>query len=400
MAAPSSSAPPPGSRRTPRRRRTRRRSRRSTSAIESPSATATLTLCRGIVRRALSEPSIGSITTRSADAPFPKPTDAALLGDRRELVALVVQRLQLGEDRVLAEPVDDQRAVAALADALVLGAGLDPAVLGEDPLLHLDGPAAGGSPLLVARARPRGQVSDGFHAASAEGTLEAADAWVSLESMAEKTERGRSRADRAAGGAWSAHERREPCWSSGWPAAAAPRRSRAAWRAWSPRGASRSSCRARPQRPNRIRARAEETIEEPLEELVVHHAPGRRGAAAARARRRRPELDPFFESLSAGRAPGDAARPDRRAAAAPPRDPRQPGRPAGADRRPDRRPQVRRGDRRARSARGPRSRRGGSESERDSTPPSASASSPSSTRCTTRCCAPRARSTTARPCSS
>ena len=45
----------------------------STSAIEGPEATAMLRLWEGIVRRALSEPSIGSITTRAAP-PSPKTT--------------------------------------------------------------------------------------------------------------------------------------------------------------------------------------------------------------------------------------------------------------------------------------------------------------------------------------
>jgi hypothetical protein len=46
--------------------------------------------------------------------------------------------LELLEDRVLAEPVDDQRPVAALADPLVLAARRDPDVLGEDALLRRD----------------------------------------------------------------------------------------------------------------------------------------------------------------------------------------------------------------------------------------------------------------------
>ena len=59
----------------------------STSAIESPDATAMLRLCEGIVRRAFSEPSIGSITTRAAP-PSPKHDLAALLGDGDEGGAL------------------------------------------------------------------------------------------------------------------------------------------------------------------------------------------------------------------------------------------------------------------------------------------------------------------------
>ena len=52
---------------------------------------------------------------------------AALLGDGDERGPLRAERLELGEDRVLAAAVDDQAAVAALTDALVDGAGLDAA---------------------------------------------------------------------------------------------------------------------------------------------------------------------------------------------------------------------------------------------------------------------------------
>ena len=77
---------------------------------------------------------------------------APLLGDGSELVSGVVEPLELVEDRVLAEAVDHQRLVSPLADALVLRARLDPLVLGEDALLDLDGPSAGGGPFLLARA--------------------------------------------------------------------------------------------------------------------------------------------------------------------------------------------------------------------------------------------------------
>jgi hypothetical protein len=62
-----------------------------------------------------------------------------------------VERLELGEHRLLAEPVDRQGAVAALPDALVLRAGLDSDVLGEDLLLALDGAPTGRDPLVGAR---------------------------------------------------------------------------------------------------------------------------------------------------------------------------------------------------------------------------------------------------------
>src|SRR5512132_4516181 len=95
-----------------------------------------------------------------------------------------MKRLELGEDRILAEAVDHQRPVAALAHTLELSPLLDRAVLVEDPPLHLHSAAARGRPLLVARApgarrlrrvagasclsheRPPGEVSDWFRAAS------------------------------------------------------------------------------------------------------------------------------------------------------------------------------------------------------------------------------------------
>ena len=64
-----------------------------------------------------------------------------------------VQGVELGEDGVLAEAVDDQGVVAALADALVLGARLDPDVIGEDLLLALDSPSQGRDPLIARGAR-------------------------------------------------------------------------------------------------------------------------------------------------------------------------------------------------------------------------------------------------------
>ena len=86
----------------------------------------------------------------------------------------------------------------------------------------------------------------------------------------------------------------------------------------------------------RLRERVEALLDRPLEELWIGtwEQLGERllrehsTAAGPRSLLRRPRP---------GRAPGDAARPPRRAAPAPPRDPRQPGRPArppaGADRR-------------------------------------------------------------------
>ncbi len=126
-------------------------------------------------------------------------------------------------------------------------------------------------------------------------TLEVADAWVSLKSMAEESERGqiglteqqeavvdhRQGALLVLGAA-----------GSGRTEALARRLSRLVAEDRKPLVLTRSAAAA-----NRIRARAEETIETAYEELVVHTHP----AAAARILREHAteaELDPFFESLS------------------------------------------------------------------------------------------------------
>ena len=70
-----------------------------------------LRLWEGSVRRALSEPSIGSITTR-AGPPAPKLTSPRSSETATKEAPCGGQRLQLGEDRVLAAAVDHQRAVA------------------------------------------------------------------------------------------------------------------------------------------------------------------------------------------------------------------------------------------------------------------------------------------------
>ena len=105
-----------------------------------------LRLCEGIVRRALSEPSIGSITTRAAP-PGAEDDLAALLGDGDERGPFGGQLLELGEDRVLAEAVDHQGAVAALADPLVDGAFLAAGAGGEDLALGGDDAAADRRPV-------------------------------------------------------------------------------------------------------------------------------------------------------------------------------------------------------------------------------------------------------------
>ena len=107
------------------------------------------------MRRALSEPSSGSTITETPELAVAEGHLAALLGDRGELVALRVQRLQLGEDDVLAAPVDGERSVAALADAGVDGPGGDPVLLGEQLAMGRDDPPAGGEPVRLDRVARR-----------------------------------------------------------------------------------------------------------------------------------------------------------------------------------------------------------------------------------------------------
>jgi DNA helicase II / ATP-dependent DNA helicase PcrA len=122
-----------------------------------------------------------------------------------------------------------------------------------------------------------------------------ADAWVSLESMAERHEREGPRLTEQQE-AVVAHEQGAllvlGAAGSGRTEALARRLSRLVSDGRRPLVLSRSTAAA-----NRIRRRAEETIETPYEELVVHTHP----AAAARILREHAteaELDPFFESLS------------------------------------------------------------------------------------------------------
>ncbi len=80
-----------------------------------------LRLCEGSVRRALSEPSIGSITTR-AGPPSPNATSPRSSEIATNEAPASASCLQLGEDGVLAAAVDDKGAVAPLAHSLVGGA--------------------------------------------------------------------------------------------------------------------------------------------------------------------------------------------------------------------------------------------------------------------------------------
>ncbi len=82
--------------------------------------------------------------------------DAALLTDRGEARARLVQRVELHEDRVLGLLVDDERLVATLAGR----AGLDDALaarrmLDEDRAHAFDGPAARAKPIDSSRVRGR-----------------------------------------------------------------------------------------------------------------------------------------------------------------------------------------------------------------------------------------------------
>ena len=133
----------------------------------------------------------------------------------------------------------------------------------------------------------------------------------------------------------------------------------------------------------RLRERAEALVPGPYEELWIGSW-DELGERLLRQplRRRRPRS--LLRRPRSGRAAGDAARPLRRPAAAPTRDPRQPGRAGGAAAGPDRRPQGRAG--RADEPRG-----AGPRGQRPRRPPprpsarrrGASSSSPSSTRPTT-----------------
>ena len=358
-------------RRTPPRRRSPRRSRSSTSAIEGPEATATLSANDGIVRRALSEPSIGSITTRLGAAVAERDL-AALLGDRGELGAVACSGLELGEDDVLGLAVDDQAAVAALADRRRTRSGRRSrwcaayssrwaATIRRQAPSH----ASAGRPAASDRrhrghARSVGRVPpDGHTPTAAQRRVAAHDG-----GPAAGPRRGRL----------GAHARRSCCGS---------RRS--------PRRGSRPErvlvlARSRAAALRASRA-GRDALDRPHEELWIHTY---EEAAEALLREYSIEagLDPFFTTVGLARPARDPARPRRRAAAAPPRDPRQPGRPARPPAAPHRRAQVRGGRARGAARVGDRA----ASAPRRRAPPSASApsarrSSPSSTPATTASCA-------------
>ena len=62
-------------------------------------------------------------------------------------MTLVMKRLELGEDDVLALAIDCERSVPSLPDARVYGARGDPAVLREELAVSLDDPPAGADPI-------------------------------------------------------------------------------------------------------------------------------------------------------------------------------------------------------------------------------------------------------------
>ena len=105
------------------------------------------------MRRAFSEPSIGSMTTLVPE-PVAEDDLAALLGDRGEVRAGVVEPLELGERDLLGVAVEDEAAVTAFADPRVYGPGLDPASTVEELTLAGDDPAAGPEPVVRARLAP------------------------------------------------------------------------------------------------------------------------------------------------------------------------------------------------------------------------------------------------------
>ena len=131
--------------------------------------------------------------------------------------------------------------------------------------------------------------------------------------------RGRPPRGAAAGRSAPPGPARPSCWRGGWrdwPRAASTRAGAGLI------GSTRATARRLRERAEALLAGAYEelwvgTWEELGERLLREHSRGRRPR-------------PLLRRPRPGRAAGDAARPARRAAAAPARDPRQPGRPAGA----------------------------------------------------------------------
>ena len=337
------------------------------------------------MRRALSEPSIGSITTRRRRAAVAEGDLAALLGDRGELGARLVQRLELGEDDVLRLAVDHQAAVAALADAGVLGAGRDRRWCARTARCWA----------ATIRRQAPSQSSVGNPAASDRAIPAMLEAVGECPPTVDTPTAAQRRV--------AAHERRPLLDRSARPARAAPRR----WRC----GSRRSSARGvRPERVlvlarsraarARLRERAEDAARPPARGALDPHLRGGRRGAACASTRSRPGLDPFFTTV--GPADRLAILLDR-VDELPLRRHEIRGNPAGLLARLLRRIDVLKAEaRRATGAArvGGRAQRARRRPRPSASAPSARSSSPSSTRATTGSCARRAASTAATWCSS
>ena len=275
-----------------------------------------LRLWEGSVRRALSEPSIGSITTR-AGAAGAEADLAALLGDGDERGAL---RRPAPRARRRPRPRSGGRSP---------GCGRRP----RRPPRRRCGPRCPRTSL-EDRAAARRRCGGRFPASLRRKRPSSRILWRPPTRLAldhARPRRGPGARDPARRGPAAACSAR--------PGPARPRCWRGAWRG-SPRegtGPERvlvlASTRATAQR---LRERVEALLDGPYEELWI----GTWEALGERLLREHSDggrARPLLRRARPGRAAGDAARPPRRAAAAPPRDPRQPGRPAGppagADRR-------------------------------------------------------------------
>ncbi len=121
--------------------------------MDGPDAIATLREWAGIVRRVLSEPSIGSITTRHSDCSSPKATSPRSSEMAvKERPDSDVEPLELREDRVLTTAVENEGVISPLADALVLRAAFDGGLRVEQLAMGLDGPAHSTEPVELQHA--------------------------------------------------------------------------------------------------------------------------------------------------------------------------------------------------------------------------------------------------------
>ena len=234
----------------------------------------------GSVRRALSEPSIGSITTRSGAEPSPNTTSPRSSEIAVKRAAGLVQRLELGEDDLLGLAVDHQRAVAALADARRTRSG---------PRSRGCGRRAPACAATIRRQAPS-QASAGSPACSESGHR------AMLEGRSSAPER--PAADRCA--ARRRRARRGPAAGLGAAGLGPHRGAGAAARGARRRAATRPEhvlvlSRSRAAR-SRLRERAETLLDRPHEELWIHTY---EEAAEALLREYSIEagLDPFFTTV-------------------------------------------------------------------------------------------------------